>query len=167
MLEDLDRPLLEGLNARGLRTRPGQRGTGGATLGQTRNGGFYFDAGACEHIINGKIKVEPGYLEQFTEDRVILDGGRESEFDLVVFATGFRNTIDSVRSTLRDKIANRCGPIWGINEEGEFKTAYRETGVPNLWLMVGYLPYTRYYSKLLAMRLKALKEGVASAPYTA
>lgn len=165
ILEDLDRPLLDGLHARGLRTWRGQRGAGNAVLGQTRNGGFYYDAGACEHIINGKIKVEPGYIERFTEDKVILSGGREREFDLVVFATGFTNTIDSVRATLGDEIADRCGPIWGVDEEGEFRTAYRESGVPNLWIMVGYLPYTRYHSKLLAMRLKALKEGVASAPY--
>ncbi|EOO02416.1 putative flavin-containing monooxygenase protein [Phaeoacremonium minimum UCRPA7] len=165
VIESLDRPLLEGLNARGLRTWRGQRGTGGSTLGQTRNGGFYFDAGACEHIINGNIKVESGYIERFTEDKVILSGDRVREFDLIVFATGFTNTIDSVRSTLGDKMADQCGPIWGIDEEGEFKTAYRETGVPNLWIMVGYLPYTRFHSKLLAMRLKALKEGIASAPY--
>ncbi|CAI6088274.1 unnamed protein product [Clonostachys chloroleuca] len=165
VLAGLDKELLDGLNARGLRTWLGQRGTGGSTLGQTRNGGFYFDAGACEHIINGKIKVEPGYVERFTEDKVILSGGREREFDLVVFATGFTNTIDSVRSALGDKIANQCDPIWGIDEEGEFKGAYRECGVPNLWIFVGYLPYTRYHSKLLALRLKALKEGVGSAPY--
>ncbi|KAK9427799.1 hypothetical protein V1505DRAFT_252458 [Lipomyces doorenjongii] len=165
ILEELDKPLLDGLHARGLRTWRGQRGTGGATLGQTRNGGFYFDAGACEHIINGEIKVEPGYIERFTEDKVILNDGRERQFDLIVFATGFSNTIDSIRATLGEKIADQCGPIWGIDEEGEFKTAYRETGVPNLWLMVGYLPYTRFHSKLLAMRLKALKEGVALPPY--
>ncbi|KAA8642658.1 hypothetical protein EYZ11_011570 [Aspergillus tanneri] len=164
-LEDLDRPLLDALNARGLRTWRGQRGTGGATLGQTRNGGFYFDAGACEHIINGKIKVEPGYIERFTEDKVILNGGRERDFDLIVFATGFSNTIDSVRATLGDRIADKCGPIWGIDEEGEFKTAYRETGVANFWILVGYLPYTRFHSKMLALRLKALKEGISPAPY--
>lgn len=165
VLEDLDRPLLDALNARGLRTWRGQRGTGGGTLGMTRNGGFYFDAGACEHIINGKIKVEPGYIESFTRDKVILNGSREREFDLVVFATGFSNTIDSVRATLGDKIANQCGPIWGVDEEGEFKTAYKETGVANLWIMVGYLPMSRYHSKLLAMRLKALKEGISLEPY--
>ncbi|KAK4928508.1 hypothetical protein LTR66_016224, partial [Elasticomyces elasticus] len=58
-LEDLDKPLLEALNARGLRTWRGQRDTGNATLSLTRNGGFYFDAGACDEIINGNIKVEP------------------------------------------------------------------------------------------------------------
>ena len=165
ILEDLDRSLLDALHARGLRTWRGQRGTGNMTLGQTRNGGFYFDAGACEHIINGKIKVEQGYIESFTEDKVVLNGGREREFDLIVFATGFSNTIDSVRATLGDKFADRCGPIWGIDEEGEYKTAFRETGVPNLWIMVGFLPMTRYNSKLLAMRLKALKEGISPAPY--
>lgn len=165
VLEDLDRPLLDALNARGLRTWRGQRNTGNATLGQTRNGGFYFDAGACEDIINGKIKVEPGYIESFTEDKVILNDGREREFDLVVFATGFSNTIDSIRATLSEEIASKCGPIWGIDEEGESKTAFRETGVPNFWIMVGFLPMTRYASKLLALRLKALKEGISPAPY--
>lgn len=165
VLEDLDKPLLEGLNARGLRTWRGQRGTGTTTLGQTRNGGFYFDAGACEEIINGNIKVEQGFIERFTEDKVILNGEREREFDLVVFATGFSNTIDSIRATLGDKVANQVGPIWGIDEEGEFKTAFRESGCPNLWLMVGFLPMTRYASKVLALRLKALSEGISPPPY--
>ncbi|CAG7915956.1 unnamed protein product [Penicillium olsonii] len=164
-LENLDAPLLEALNARGLRTWRGQRDTGNSTLGQTRNGGFYFDAGACEEIINGNIKVEPGFIEKFTEDKVVLNGNREKEFDLVIFATGFSNTIDSIRATLGEKIASQCGPIWGIDEEGEYKTAYRETGVPNMWIMVGFLPMTRYASKLLALRLKALKEGVSPSPY--
>ena len=165
VLEDLDRPLLDALHARGLRTWRGQRSTGSGTLGQTRNGGFYYDAGACEHIIHGNIKVEPGYIERLTEDKVVLDGGRERQYDLIVFATGFSNPIDSVRATLGDKIASKCGPIWGIDEEGEFKTVYRESGVPNLWIMAGYLPMTRFHSKLLAMRLKALKEGISLPPY--
>lgn len=165
VLEDLDKPLLEALNARGLRTWRGQRDTGNSTLGQTRNGGFYFDAGACKEVINGNIKVEPGHIEKFTSDNVILNGNREREFDLVIFATGFSSTVDSIRSTLGEQIASQIGPIWGIDEEGEYKTAYRETGVSNLWLMVGFLPMTRYASKLLALRLKALSEGISPAPY--
>jgi len=165
VLEDLDKELLDGLHAKGLKTWRGQRGTGNGTLGQTRNGGFYFEAGACEQIIAGKIKVEQGYIEQFTKDTVILSGGREKKYDLVIFATGFSNTIDSVRMTLGDKIADQCGPIWGIDEEGELNSAYKESGVPGLWIMVGYLPYTRYHSKRVALRLKALIEGIAPAPY--
>ncbi|KAK6201783.1 hypothetical protein LQW54_009362 [Pestalotiopsis sp. IQ-011] len=164
-LEDLDRPLLDALNDRGLRTWRGQRATGNGTLGQTRNGGFYFDAGACEHIIDGKIKVEPGYIERFTENKVILSGGREREFDLVVFATGFSNLNDSIRDTLGPKVANQVGQVWGIDEEGEYRNAFRETGVPNLWIMVGFLPMTRFQSRPLALRLKALTAGISPPPY--
>lgn len=164
-LEKLDRELLDDLNARGLRTWRGQRGTGNGTLGQTRNGGFYFDAGACEEIISGKIKVEPGYIERFTEDKVILSGGRQKQFDLVVFATGFSNLVDSISDTLGPKIGTQVGPVWGIDEEGEYRNAFRETGVPNLWIMVGFLPMTRYQSRILALRLKALQEGVSPPPY--
>ncbi|KAJ4398825.1 hypothetical protein N0V91_009876 [Didymella pomorum] len=164
-LEDLDKDLLDGLNAKGFRTWRGQRNTGNHTLSLTRNGGFYFEAGACKQIIDGKIKMEQGFIEQFTEDKVILNGGHKHEFDLVVFATGFSNTIDSIRMTLGEEIAQKCGPIWGIDEEGEYKTAFKETGVPNMWIMCGFLVATRYHSKLLALRLKALAEGVALPPY--
>lgn len=166
-LEDLDRPLLQALNKQGLRTWRGQRGTGNGTLGQTRNGGFYFDAGACEHIINGKIKVEPGYIERFTNDRVIFSGGRERQFDLVVFATGFSNLVDSIKDTFGPKLANQVGPVWGIDEEGEYRGAFRETGVRNFWIMVGFLPMTRFQSRILSLRLKALSEGISPPPYTA
>lgn len=68
--------------------------------------------------------------------------------------------------TLREKIADNCGPIWIVYEAGEYKTAFKETGVPNLWIMCGFLVATRYHSKLLALRLKALAESVAPPPYT-
>ena len=61
---DEDRPLLDGMEKAGFKCYQGQRGTGTNTLGLTRNGGFYFEAGACEYVINGKIKVEQGYINQ-------------------------------------------------------------------------------------------------------
>lgn len=164
-LEDLDREMLDGLHAKGFRTWRGQKNTGNHTLSQTRNGGFYFEAGACEQIINGKIKMQQGFIEEFTEDGVILNGGRKEKFDLVIFATGFSSTNDSVRATLGENIASRVGPVWGIDEEGEYKTAFKETGVKNLWIMCGFLVATRYHSKLLALRLKAMDEGLGTAPY--
>jgi hypothetical protein len=63
-LTELDYELLQGLEAKGFRTWRGQRSTSTQTLGYTKNGGFYFDAGACEHILNGKIKVEQGHIER-------------------------------------------------------------------------------------------------------
>jgi cation diffusion facilitator CzcD-associated flavoprotein CzcO len=63
-LEELDYELLQKMEERGFKTWRGQRRTMTQTLGFTKNGGFYFDAGACEQIINGNIKVEQGYIDQ-------------------------------------------------------------------------------------------------------
>ncbi|KAM0750595.1 putative monooxygenase protein [Meredithblackwellia eburnea MCA 4105] len=165
-LTELDYDLLEALEARGFKTWRGQRATSTQTLGYTKNGGFYFDAGACEHIINGNIKVEQGYIDHFTKDKVVLNGNREENFDLVVLATGFSNTIDSVRRTLGEDVASRCKPIWGMDEEGELNSAWRsDVGVPNLWIMVGTLQAARYHSKKVALRIKARLEGIAPEPY--
>ncbi|KAI5476110.1 flavin-containing monooxygenase [Pseudohyphozyma bogoriensis] len=170
MIQDLasqDTALLEGMEAAGFKCYLGQRGTGTITLGYTKNGGFYFDAGACEKIMDGSIKVEQGYIERFDKEKVILNGGREKEYDLVVMATGFSNTIDSVRRTLGDDIADRTGDIWGIDEEGELKGTWRNSGVKGLWIMVGTLMHGRYHSQKVALRIKAMLEGIAPESYTA
>ena len=101
----------------------------------------------------------------FTQDKVILNGDREQEYDLVVLATGFSNTIDSVRRTLGDDVASRVKPIWGMDEEGELNSAWRDTGVKNLWLMVGTLQLARYHSKKVALRIKARLEGIEGEKY--
>ncbi|WWC87438.1 uncharacterized protein L201_002327 [Kwoniella dendrophila CBS 6074] len=164
-LTELDHDLLQAMEDRGFKTWRGQRATSTQTLGYTKNGGFYFDAGACEQIINGNIKVEQGYIDHFTEDKVVLNGDRERNFDIVILATGFSNTIDSVRRTLGDEVADKFNPIWGMNEEGELNSAWRDTGVPNMWLSVGTLQAARYHSKTVALRIKAKLEGISPEPY--
>ncbi|ORY26986.1 putative flavin-containing monooxygenase [Naematelia encephala] len=161
-----DKELIDAMEGAGFKTWLGQRSTGNQTLSYSKNGGFYFDAGACEHIINGNIKVEQGTIERFTPNSVILSGGREKLYDLVVLATGFSNTIDSVRATLGHDIADRCKPIWGIDEEGELNSTWKDCGVPNLWIMVGTLQHGRYHSKKVSLRIKAMMEGIAGEPYT-
>ncbi|OWZ61949.1 hypothetical protein AYX14_06962 [Cryptococcus neoformans] len=165
-LENLDQDLIAGMEDAGFKTWRGQRGTGTQTLGSTKGGGFYFDAGACEQIIKRKVKVEQGWIDHFTEDTVVLNGGRERQYDLVVLATGFTNTIDSVRNILGDEVANRCNPIWGVDKEGEIRSAWKDCGVPNLWIMIGTLQNGRYHSKRVSLRIKAMLEGVARPSYS-
>ncbi len=75
-------------------------------------------------------------------------------------ATGFSNTIDSIRRTLGSDISERCGPIWGVDEDGEMRGAWRQFGVENLWVVVGTLQMARFHSKIVATRIKAALEGV-------
>lgn len=164
-LEQEDAEMLAALNEKGFQTWRGQRGTGVQTLGYTKNGGFYFEAGACEQIINGKIKVANGTIERFTENGVVFSNGAREQYDLVILATGFSNTIHSVRSIIGDELASRVKPIWGMDEEGELNSAWKDCGVPNLWIMVGTLQHGRYHSKKVALRIKAMIEGVAGVSY--
>ena len=103
----------------------------------------------------------------FTKDKVVLNDNREREFDLVIMATGFSNTIDSIRRTLGSHISERVGEIWGVDKEGELKGAWKSTGVPNLWVMVGTLQHGRYHSQKVSLRIKAMLEGIAPRAYTA
>ena len=64
-IQDLDREIILGMEAAGFKTWTGQRKTGPQTLGYTKGGGFYFDAGACKHVIDGSIKVEQGWIDQY------------------------------------------------------------------------------------------------------
>lgn len=164
-LKELDKPLLDGLEKKGFWVWDGQKGAGSGVLGYTRNGPFYFDAGACGAIIDGRIKMEHGYVDHFTKDKVVLNGNREQEYDLVVMATGFAPVIDSIRDILGEDVAKRVKPIWGIDEEGELNSAWRENGVPNFWIHVGTLQHGRYHSKKIALRIKAQLEGIAEKPY--
>lgn len=160
-----DAELIAKMEKAGFRVWRGQRDTGQQTLAYTRNGGFYFDAGACKSIIDGSIKVEQGYPVRFTEDHVVLNGEREQSYDLVILATGFSNTVESIRDIFGDDIASQCKPIWGMDEEGELNSAWKFSGVPNLWVMVGALQHSRYHSKKLALRIKALLVGTGHEPY--
>ncbi|KAE8370291.1 putative flavo protein [Aspergillus caelatus] len=162
-----DAELLAKMEKAGFRVWRGQRDTGQQTLAYTRNGAFYFEAGACQAIIDGSIKVEQGYPVRFTEDHIVLNGEREQKYDLVILATGFSNTVESVRQIFGDDIADRFNPIWGMDEEGELNSAWKLTGVPDLWLMVGALQHSRYHSKKLALRIKAVLEGIGHEPYLA
>jgi hypothetical protein len=44
---------------------------------------------------------------------------------------------DIVRKICGEKIWSQCKPVWGMNEEKEFNSDFREIGVPNLWFFMG------------------------------
>jgi hypothetical protein len=50
--------------------------------------------------------------------------------------------------------------VWGFNEEGEMRTIWQKSGLPGFWFHGGNLAMCRYYSKLLALQIKGLEEGL-------
>lgn len=79
----------------------------------------------------------------------------------------FGNALDRVTSVLSGNYKNaelikQLKPIWGLDAEGEVNGVwgYRKLGVPGLWYMVGNLATCRFYSKHIALQIKAMEEGM-------
>ncbi|KAF8623715.1 hypothetical protein AX17_007412 [Amanita inopinata Kibby_2008] len=123
--------------------------------------------GASQLIIDGKIKLKnDSQIKAFTETGLLFENGSELPADVIVFCTGLGEPRDGVRKICGNEIADRCPPIWGLDEEGEFNGTWKEIGAPNLWYMMGALAQARFYSKHLALQIKAKEENVFGTRYT-
>ncbi|KLU92462.1 hypothetical protein MAPG_11406 [Magnaporthiopsis poae ATCC 64411] len=159
-----DAALLAGLRAAGFKVDIGPHGGGLFMKYFQRGGGYYIDVGCSQLIIDGKIKIKQGHeVAEVLPKGIRLADGSELEADEVVFATGYQNMRTEARTVFGDAVADRVGDVWGFDAEGEFRTIWRPSGHPGFWFMGGNLALCRYYSRLLALQIKALEEGLNKA----
>ena len=158
-----DKALLDGLAARGFRLHFGEDDTGFQLMYLQRGGGYYFNVGCSELIVEGKV----GLLQYQDIDRFVPEGAKLRDggivpADLIVLATGYLNQQEVVRRLLGDAIAGRIGPVWGFDQGGELRNMWKRTAQPGLWFTAGSLAQCRIYSKILAMQIKACEQGLLS-----
>ncbi|KAJ5774146.1 hypothetical protein N7457_009042 [Penicillium paradoxum] len=126
-----------------------------------RGGGYYIDVGGSQLIIDGKVKVKQGQeISEILPHGLRFADGTELPADEIVFATGYQNMRTETRVIFGDEVADRVGDIWGLDQEGEMRTIWRRSGHPGFWFMGGNLALSRYYSRLLALQIKAVEEGM-------
>lgn len=167
-IHEADKDLLEGLHKVGYRTNFGDDDSGFIYLALKRGGGYYLDVGACQKIIDGKIKIKnDSQIERFTKTGLKFTDGSEVEADVVMYATGFDDYRGPIRAILGEDPESPLTPIWGLNDEGELRTTWREVGVPNAWYMMGNLCWSRFFSKHVALQIKAKQEGLFGTRYSA
>ncbi|KAJ8596565.1 FAD/NAD(P)-binding domain-containing protein [Rhizopogon salebrosus TDB-379] len=156
-----DKNILDGLAKVGFKTNLGPYGTGILPLFLDRGGGYYIDTGTSQHIINGDIKIKNGSaIKSFTEDGLIFADGTELHADIIVFATGSGDKLDSMREICGDEVASKVGAVWGMDEEGQLQGVWRHSGHDGLWFGMGNLQVSRFHSIHLAMQIKAIEEGI-------
>lgn len=160
LMADRDRELLEALAARGFRHNLGDDDMGAMNLFLTRNGGYYIDVGASRLIADGEIGLVSGTIDRFVADGLVLSDGQHVRADTVVLATGFRGIHDTARRVLGDAVADKCGPVWGLDDEGELRSVWRRSGHDGFWFSGGNLTMSRVYNKYLALQIKADLAGV-------
>ncbi|KAK0463686.1 dimethylaniline monooxygenase [Desarmillaria tabescens] len=160
-IAEIDRPTLDGLQKVGFKIDYGIGGSGFITKYFTQGGGYYIDVGASKLIAERKIKLKQGHeISHFTETSVVFDDGTEIEADIVVLATGYKNMKTTAVKILGSE-AERMKDVWGLDSEGELSGIYRNSGHPGIYAMGGNLALVRFWSKRLALRIKAQVEGLA------
>ena len=163
---EADRELLRGLEARGFRLTFGPDDTGWQFMYLERGGGYYFNAGCSELIVSGEVGLlQWDAIERFCPEGARMKDGGVVPADLIVLATGYANQRETARLAMGDAVAERIGPVWGFDAEGELRNMWRPTPQPGLWFTAGSLAQCRIFSKYLALQIKAREIGlVSSAP---
>ncbi|KAI6105040.1 FAD/NAD(P)-binding domain-containing protein [Pisolithus croceorrhizus] len=173
-LAEADKDILDGLRRVGFKLNLGDEGSGPLQLIWKRGGGFYFDVGASQKIIDGEIKLKSnGSIARFTPHGLLFGDGSTLDAEVVIFATGFAGGRTAYLRLLPNYLHDAVQPIWGLDDEGELHSVAREVGgrgpqaakVAGLWAMLGNMAVCRFHSKHVALQIKAYEEGIFGERY--
>ncbi|OJJ45114.1 hypothetical protein ASPZODRAFT_134538 [Penicilliopsis zonata CBS 506.65] len=153
ILTDTQRERFDALEARGFKL---QRYGDLIYALYERFGGHYMDVGSSELIIQGRITMQPCLPTAFTPDGLLLQDGSILPADLVVFATGFHGNLRTAVGTfVGQDIHAQLSDFLGVDDEGELRGAWKFTGHPKLWYSGYDLGSARYFSRFIALQIKA------------
>jgi putative flavoprotein involved in K+ transport len=153
--------MLDGLAARGFRLSFGEDETGFQMMYLRRGGGYYFNVGCSDLVIEGKVGLlHWDAIERFEAGGARLKDGTLAPAELLVLATGYENQQETVRRALGDGVADAIGPVWGFDAGGELRNMWRPTAQPGLWFTAGSLAQCRIFSQFLALQIKAREAGL-------
>jgi hypothetical protein len=161
---DMDSELHRGLEKAGFRINKGEDGLGWQLLYLTRGGGFYFNVGCSNLIVDGKIRVvQAKNVEGFSEDGLRMKDGITVGADLMVLAKGYLGQSAMVDHLFGREIADRVGEIWDFDDDSqELRNMWRPTPQKGLWFHAGSLANCRVYSKYLALQIQGQELGLFS-----
>jgi len=161
--KQMDKPLLDGLERIGFRLDDGDDGTGWQYKYLTRGGGYYFNVGCSDLLVEGKIGLAQfADIAHFAAAGAVMRSGEKLKADLVVLATGYKGQEQLVAKLFGQQVADKVGPIWGFGDGQELRNMFTATPQPGLWFIAGSLAQCRIYSKYLALQIKACELGLVS-----
>jgi cation diffusion facilitator CzcD-associated flavoprotein CzcO len=159
--KEMDKALLDGLRARGFKLDFGEDETGYLMKVRRTHGGYYLNCGCSELIIDGKVGLlHYEDIERFVGDGLLMKDGRVEKADLLVTATGYQSQLEVVRELLGPEVADKIGPIWGLDHDGELSNMYKPTAQKGLWFLGSGLSQARIFSHYVALQIKARELGL-------
>jgi pyridine nucleotide-disulfide oxidoreductase len=159
--KNMDKALLDGLERRGFKLDFGDDGSGWQFKYLTRGGGYYFNVGCSDLIVNGEIGLAQfSDIATFVPEGARLRDGNTLPADLIVLATGYKGQEHLVGKLFGADVARRVGPIWGFGDGQELRNMFTRTPQPGLWFIAGSFAQCRIYSKYLGLQIKACEIGL-------
>jgi putative flavoprotein involved in K+ transport len=174
-IRERDRDFYDRLAATGFLIDFGHDETGLLMKAYRTGSGYYIDVGASDLIMDGKIRVKSGAgIESLTATGALMDDGEEIAADAIVACIGYHSMHETVAEIVSREVADRIGPCWGLGSgtkgdpapwHGELRNMWKPTAQEALWFHGGNLALSRYYSKFVALQIKARAEGLETPVY--
>ncbi|KAL1387081.1 hypothetical protein HDK64DRAFT_273744 [Phyllosticta capitalensis] len=132
-----------------------------------RGGGHLLDVGVSKFIFDGSVQIKRGAVSSFTEKGLQFEDGSTLDADVVVLATGFEGNMKDVAGAIvGPQTARRLDEFWKVDCEGELRGVSRpHVNQRNVWYMGGDIRFSRYWSRYMALQIKAEVEGKPFEPY--
>ncbi|MDF0603549.1 NAD(P)/FAD-dependent oxidoreductase [Psychromarinibacter sp. C21-152] len=137
--------------------------------------GYYIDVGASTLIAEGEIGVIGNdEIECLTPEGIRFASGREEQADVIVACTGYQSMNEAVAPIVSRAAADMVGPCWGLGSGirgdpgpwlGELRNMWKPTAHEGLWFHGGNLALSRFYSRFVALQLKARQLGIPTPVY--
>lgn len=153
----------------------GPHGAGLFARALTGVNNYYIDVGAIDLFLDGRLKIESGSgLKHLTEDKVVLQNGKEIPADAIIYATGYTSMRGQVAELISPEVAQGLGEISGIGSgtpkdrgpwEGEIRNMWKPVEQEGLWFHGALIAHARGFSRYLALQLKARHEGLPTPVY--
>jgi putative flavoprotein involved in K+ transport len=170
-----DAELYRRLEEAGFQLTDGEDHTGFLPQLNRRGAGYYIDVGASRLIIDGSIKLRSRVkLDAITKHGVLLSDGTELPADVIIYATGYDRAKIPAWQILPDEVRNAVGKLWGYGSgfrgdpgpwDGELRNVWKPTQQRGLWFDSGGFLHARFYSKALALQIKAREAGIPTSVY--
>jgi len=159
-----DQDLLDRLAARGFKFEWGPDGTGIIGSHMSGRDSYQIDIGASELIADGKIHLKQGVelVEVRDGNTAVFSDGSELEVELIVFATGYQQFWNHIRPALGTAAA-KIDKAYGRAADNEYANTWRRSAQPGLWFGTGFIRMARFYTRFMAVLIKAIEEGVEPA----
>jgi len=163
-IEQLDKDMLDGLEAVGFKLN---RFNSGLFMKYFRDGGgYYLDVGCSKLIAERKIKIKQGQdIDHFDETGMVFKDGSRLDADIIVLATGYGSMRDATRRLIGEDTANKIHTCWSLDKQDELQTVWRNSGVPRFWLQCGNFFQARCFSRLVALQIQSIEEGLIPDEY--